>query len=56
MRFLYVLSGSEGTASDARVMTRARERSLKVPPGRYYLGDAAFIGSEVCLTVTTLHY
>ena len=50
MRFVYLLSGWEGTARDTAVMNDARGKSLRVPAGRYYLGDAAFVGSEVCMT------
>jgi hypothetical protein len=50
LRFYYLLCGWEGSAGDARVMDDARSRSLKVPDGKYYLGDAAFSGSDVCIT------
>ncbi|WJX10733.1 hypothetical protein P8452_01419 [Trifolium repens] len=45
MKFTYVLPGWEGTASDSRILKDAlsREDSLKIPEGKYYLGDAGFM-------------
>ncbi|CAJ2655852.1 unnamed protein product [Trifolium pratense] len=44
MKFTYVLSGWEGTASDSRILKDAlsREDSLLILEGKYYLGDAGF--------------
>lgn len=42
MRFLYILSGWEGSASDSRIFQDARENDLTIPSGRFYLGDAGF--------------
>jgi hypothetical protein len=42
MRFLYVLSGSEGAQSDAVVYHTARHMDLRIPPGKCYLADAGF--------------
>ncbi|GAU49426.1 hypothetical protein TSUD_407280 [Trifolium subterraneum] len=44
MKFTYVLTGWEGTASDSRILKDAlsREDSLVIPEGKYYLGDAGF--------------
>ena len=53
LRFVYLLSGWEGAAGDAAVMDDARSKSLRVPAGRSSLGDAAFVGSEVCMTPFT---
>lgn len=45
MRFVYVLSGWEGSASDSRVLEDARSTDFKIPDGKFYLGDAGFPGS-----------
>ncbi|WJX65362.1 hypothetical protein P8452_50034 [Trifolium repens] len=44
MKFTYVLTGWEGTASDSKILKDAlsREDSLLIPEGKYYLGDAGF--------------
>ncbi|MED6181707.1 hypothetical protein PIB30_118851 [Stylosanthes scabra] len=44
LRFVYVLSGWERSASDSRVLRDAitRRNSLKVPHGNYYLVDAGY--------------
>lgn len=42
MRFCYVLSGWEGSASDGRVWDNARQHDFAVAPGTYYLADAGF--------------
>jgi hypothetical protein len=43
MRFLYILSGWEGSAHDGRVLNDALIRQgFKVPQGKYYLGDAGY--------------
>lgn len=47
--FLYVLSGWEGSASDAFIYHNARENSLPIPPGKYYLADAGFPNCEELL-------
>nr|KAJ0212221.1 hypothetical protein LSAT_V11C400162560 [Lactuca sativa] len=42
LKFTYILSGWEGTASDLRILKNAlnREDKLVIPKGRYYLVDA----------------
>ncbi|KAK2402996.1 hypothetical protein QL285_052472 [Trifolium repens] len=52
MKFTYVLPGWEGTASDSRILKDAlsREDSLKIPEGKYYLGDAGFMLKRGVLT------
>ncbi len=40
LRFLYILSGWEGSAADSQIFDDARLHDLRVPPGRYYLADA----------------
>jgi len=44
MKFLYVLAGWEGSASDSRILRDAmsREDSFVVPSGKYYLVDAGY--------------
>lgn len=42
MRFLYILSGWEGSVADATMYTHSRFTDLTIPPGKYYLADAGF--------------
>ena len=42
LRFQYILSGWEGSASDAFLFNQARTTSLAIPPGKYLLADAGF--------------
>lgn len=42
MRFLYFLSGWEGSAADATMYASSRLVDLTIPPGKYYLADAGF--------------
>ena len=42
LRFQYILSGWEGSASDAFLFNEARMTSLAIPPGKYFLADAGF--------------
>ncbi|KAL6883505.1 hypothetical protein ACP4OV_010919 [Aristida adscensionis] len=44
MRFVYVLAGWEGSASDSRVLRDAmtREDAFAIPNGKYYLVDAGY--------------
>lgn len=42
MKFLYILSGWDGSAADATVYHDARTHDLRIPPGKYYLADAGF--------------
>ncbi|PNX76503.1 hypothetical protein L195_g032452 [Trifolium pratense] len=48
MRFIYVLAGWEGSASDSRVLRDAinRPNGLKVPIGSYYLVDGGYTNGE----------
>ncbi|XP_057776921.1 uncharacterized protein LOC130995585 isoform X2 [Salvia miltiorrhiza] len=48
MKFVYVLSGWEGSAADSRVLRDAvnRVHGLKVPRGNYYLCDNDYTNSE----------
>jgi hypothetical protein len=49
LRFLYVLPGWEGSASDSRVYEDARTTDFTVPRGRYYLADAGYGGCDALL-------
>ncbi|XP_050259111.1 protein ALP1-like [Quercus robur] len=44
LKFTYVLAGWEGSAHDSIVLNDAlsRPRGLKIPEGKYYLGDAGY--------------
>jgi hypothetical protein len=41
-RFLYFISGFEGSAADATMFMHARLMDFMIPHGKYYLGDAGF--------------
>jgi DDE superfamily endonuclease len=49
LRFLYVLSGWDGSAADASVFNDARQHDLVIPATRYYLADAGFGACDVLL-------
>ncbi|KAI7956854.1 hypothetical protein MJO28_003949 [Puccinia striiformis f. sp. tritici] len=49
MEFTYVMPGWEGSAHDGRLWDEAWISSLKIPPGKWLLGDAGFPLSESCL-------
>ena len=49
MKIVYVLPGWEGSASDSRVFQDARTSDFRVPPGRYYVGDAGYANSDAVL-------
>jgi hypothetical protein len=42
MRFVYVISGWDGSAADAAVYNDARFHDFRIPPGKFYLADAGF--------------
>jgi DDE superfamily endonuclease len=42
MKFTYVMSGWEGSATDAHVYQDACESGLVLPTGKYFLGDASY--------------
>jgi hypothetical protein len=42
MRFLYFLSGWEGSAADAAMYSHSRFSDLTIPDGKFYLADAGF--------------
>ena len=45
MKFTYVLTGREGSATDARIFQDVWLSSLDIPQGKYFLGDAGFPSS-----------
>ena len=49
MSFLYILSGWEGSAADARIYHDARITDFNIPPGKYYLADAGFAACDELL-------
>jgi hypothetical protein len=42
MLFTYILTGWEGSATDARVWADALAKGFSVPEGFYYLADAGY--------------
>ena len=42
LRFVYALTGWEGSAADARIYEDTRSRDLYIPDGKYFLADAGF--------------
>jgi hypothetical protein len=42
LRFLYALTGWEGSATDARIYEDAYAHDLHIPAGKYYIADAGF--------------
>lgn len=49
LKFVYVLSGWEGSAADSRVYEFARAHDFDIPEGRYYLGDGGYANSASLL-------
>jgi hypothetical protein len=42
MKFVYFLSGWEGSAADATMYAHSRLSDLTIPPGKFYLAEAGF--------------
>lgn len=42
LKFVYSLTGWEGSATDARIYADAIATDLRLPDGKYFLGDAGF--------------
>jgi DDE superfamily endonuclease len=42
LKFVYMLSGWEGSAADAALYNDARQTNFTIPIGKYYLADAGF--------------
>jgi hypothetical protein len=49
MEFTYIMPRWEGSAHDGRIWDAARTRTLKIPDGKWLLGDAGFPLSDSCL-------
>lgn len=49
MKIVYMLSGWEGSASDSRVFEDAHASDFRIPPDRYYLGDAGYANSDAVM-------
>jgi hypothetical protein len=49
-KFIYILSGWEGSASDSRVFDYARRTDLQLSPGTYFLADAGFPLCDMLMT------
>jgi hypothetical protein len=45
-KFVYVLSGWEGSASDSLVYQDARATDFQIPEGRYYPADASYPNTD----------
>ena len=50
LKFVYVLAGWEGSASDASIFADATCKDFNIPAGKYYLGDAGYALNVKCLT------
>lgn len=50
LRFTYLLSGWEGSASDSRIYEYARHTDLTLPDGCFFLADAGFPLCDMLLT------
>lgn len=50
LRFIYILTGWEGSAADSRVFEYARKTGLTLPPGQYFLADAGFPLCDLLMT------
>ena len=48
-KFVYVLSGWEGSASDTLVYQDARATDFQIPQGKYYLADAGYPNTDALL-------
>jgi DDE superfamily endonuclease len=49
LRFSYILSGWEGSASDSQVFDNARRIDFGIRPGKFYLADAGFPACDTLL-------
>ena len=47
--FCYILSGWEGSAGDGRIFEDACRTTLRIPQGKYLLGDAGFPSCDALL-------
>ena len=49
LRFMYTLSGWEGSTADLTLFNNACQTNFYIPEGRYYLADAGFASSDALL-------
>jgi hypothetical protein len=57
MKFIYVLSGWEGSAADAAIYYNACLHNLYIPCGKFYLADAGFSAcDELLIPYCGVHY
>ena len=49
LKFVYSLTGWEGSATDARIYDDAISTDLHIPDGKYFLGDTGFPLSKTVL-------
>jgi hypothetical protein len=57
MKFVYFLSGWEGSAADVTMYTHSRLSDLTIPPGKFYLADAGFgICDTLLVPYRGVHY
>ena len=50
LKFIYALTGWEGSATDALLWQDAQQKGLVIPEGKYFLGDAGFSATPEILT------
>lgn len=56
-RFIYILSGWEGSVTDAFLYADARIKDFPIPDGFYYLGDAGFpLTAKVLVPFRNIRY
>src|SRR6266852_3442263 len=48
-KFVYILSGWEGSASDSLVYQDARATNFQIPKGKYYLADTGYPNTDSLL-------
>jgi hypothetical protein len=48
-KFIYILSGWEGSASDSLIYQDARATDFQIPEGKYYLADAGYPNMDALL-------
>jgi len=57
MKFIYLVSGWEGSAADATMYAHSRLSDLTIPPGKFYLADAGFgVCDSLLVPFRGVHY
>lgn len=51
LRFLFFVSGWEGSCADAEMYEKAQILNLPIPDGKYYLADAGFGACDALLVL-----